>query len=37
MADENQYKVFVVDDDAAVRDSLDALLMALGYEVECFA
>jgi two-component system, LuxR family, response regulator FixJ len=36
MAVETQYKVFVVDDDAAVRDSLDALLLALSYETECF-
>ena len=36
MPTENQYKVFIVDDDAAVRDSLDALLLALGYETECF-
>jgi two-component system, LuxR family, response regulator FixJ len=36
MADETQYKVFIVDDDAAVRDSLDALLTALGYLTVCF-
>jgi two-component system response regulator FixJ len=29
--------VFVVDDDAAIRDSLDALLSADGYAVHCFA
>jgi len=36
MADEAQYKVFIVDDDSAVRDSLDALLTALGYPTVCF-
>jgi two-component system response regulator FixJ len=37
MAEEPQERVFIVDDDAAVRDSLDALLAAFGYETECFA
>ena len=36
MAEETEYKVFIVDDDAAVRDSLDALLTAFGYETVCF-
>jgi two-component system, LuxR family, response regulator FixJ len=36
MTGKTRYKVIVVDDDAAVRDSLDALLSALGYETECF-
>ena len=36
MTEETQYKVYIVDDDAAVRDSLDVLLMAFGYETECF-
>jgi len=37
MATEASYKVYIVDDDTAVRDSLEALLMAHGYDVECFA
>jgi two-component system, LuxR family, response regulator FixJ len=37
MASEPQNRIYIVDDDAAVRDSLEALLMAHGYEVECFA
>jgi two-component system response regulator FixJ len=37
MPDDAEYKVFIVDDDGAVRDSLEALLMACGYETECFA
>jgi two-component system response regulator FixJ len=37
MAEDSQETIFIVDDDAAVRDSLDALLMAFGYETECFA
>jgi two-component system response regulator FixJ len=37
MAPEPQNKIYIVDDDTAVRDSLEALLMAHGYEVECFA
>lgn len=36
-ADNTEYKVFIVDDDAAVRDSLDVLLTTLGYETESFA
>jgi two-component system response regulator FixJ len=36
MAGDTEYKVFIVDDDAAVRDSLEALLLALGYETETF-
>ena len=36
MTAEPEAKVFVVDDDDAVRDSLDALLTALGHDVELF-
>jgi two-component system response regulator FixJ len=36
MTGDKEYKVFIVDDDAAVRDSLEALLLALGYETEAF-
>lgn len=37
MAPEPEAKVYVVDDDDAVRDSLEALLAAFGFEVEPFA
>ncbi|MPY74954.1 MAG: response regulator [Alphaproteobacteria bacterium] len=37
MAPEPEAKVYVVDDDDAVRDSLEALLSAFGFEVEPFA
>ena len=29
--------IYVVDDDEAVRDSLEALLLAEGFDVACFA
>ena len=37
MNDFQQYKVFVVDDDAAVRDAVSMLLGAAGYKVVAFA
>ncbi len=36
MAPEPENKVYIVDDDTAVRDSLEALLMAHGFDVVCF-
>lgn len=37
MAPEPEAKIYVVDDDDAVRDSLEALLTAFGFEVELFS
>jgi two-component system response regulator FixJ len=37
MAPESDAKIYVVDDDDAVRDSLDALLTAFGLDVELFS
>jgi two-component system response regulator FixJ len=36
MASETEVKVYIVDDDEAVRDSLEALLLAHGYDVQAF-
>jgi len=36
MAVETAARIFIVDDDEAVRDSLEVLLMACGYETESF-
>ena len=36
MAPEAEVKVYIVDDDEAVRDSLEALLLAHGYDVQAF-
>ena len=36
MASDSRYKIYIVDDDEAVRDSLEALLMAHGYEVASY-
>jgi FixJ family two-component response regulator len=37
MTEVERYKVAIVDDDVAVRDSLQFLLEVLGYSVEAFA
>lgn len=37
MADDSRFKIYIVDDDEAVRDSLEALLMAHGYDVASYA
>ncbi len=37
MTDQRAFTVHVVDDDAAVRESLEALLLVAGYPVEAYA